>query len=186
MKNKESKLNLKTGEMIVLVAIAILNIIWLVCRFATFTGEFKFKTITPILMLIICVIYVLYGYKKPHGNHIRYLLLFYAAHMGSLLVANQGSPFVPAYATVAHVATIILATYMAGRLDRYNQNLIISVAITILQIVYIYPYINLYIQNNSMTFVNFFRIIGPVSLWLTIAASYIVRFKPHKQAGLED
>lgn len=183
---EKSKLNLKTGELIALVLVAILNIMWLVCRFISFTGKVTFQTITPIIMLAITAFYALYGYKKPHGNHVRYLLLIYAAHMGSLLIANQGSTWLPTYASVAHVATIILATYMAGRLDRYKQNLIICAVITVLQIIYLYPYIYLYIQNNSMTFVNFFRIIGIVSIWLAIAVSYIIRFKPHKEVGLED
>ena len=28
--------------------------------------------------------------------------------------------------------------------------------------------------------------IGPVTLWLAIATSYIIRYKPHKEAGLEE
>ena len=75
---------------------------------------------------------------------------------------------------------------MAGRLDRYKQNLIISIVILFLRAVNIYPFISMAIKNDIMSFAVFFSYIGPVTVWLAIAASYIIRYKPHKEAGLAD
>ena len=177
---------LKAGQAVALIAIAVLNILWLVCRAISFSGTIKFQTAAPIVMLAIAAIYALYGYKKPHGNHVRYLLLIYAVYMSAIVIVDQRQTWFPVYASAVNVATVILATYMAGRLDRYAQNLVISIAVVVLQAVHMYPFISRYLQGNTLSFVTFFKSVGPVSVWLAIAASYIVRFKPHKEAGLAD
>lgn len=183
---ENSKFNLKTGELIALVAIAILNIIWIVCRVISFTGTIMFQSVAPVVMLVITVIYALYGYRKPHGNHVRYLILIYSVYMSSMVLAKQNPGNMPDYIGYVNMATVILSSYMAGRLDRYKQNLIISAVILVLQIIHIYPFMCFYVEYNSLTFINFFKSVGPISVWLAIAASYIVRFKPHKEAGIEE
>ena len=186
MSKIEEKTGLKAGQLIALIAIAALNILWLVCRVISFSGTIMIQTVAPIVMLVITAIYALYGYKKPHGNHVRYLLLIYAVYMSSIVIANQSQTWFPVYASAVNIATVILSTYMAGRLDRYKQNLVISIAIVVLQMVHIYPFMSSYIQENTLSFVTFFKSVGPVSVWLAIAASYIIRYKPHKEAGLAD
>ena len=135
-------------------------------------------------MLAIAVFYIVYGYKKPHGNHMRYLLLIYVVYESIILM--RSADWQPVYMLVANLAIIVLATYMAGRLDRYKQNVIISAVILVLHIVYIYPFINIALLNNALTAITFVGYIGPVTIWLAIAAGYIIRFKAHKEAGLAD
>ena len=180
------KKKLSTGAVVALILIAVLNILWLICRFVSFTGTITVQTIAPIVMLLITAIYAFYGYKKPHGNHVRYLLLIYAVYMSAIVIANQSQTWFPIYGSIANIATVLLSAYMAGRLDKYEQNLIICVAIVVLQIVHIYPFMSIYIQRNTMSFVTFFKSVGPVSVWLAISASYISRYKEHKEAGLSD
>ena len=135
-------------------------------------------------MFAIAAIYTVYGYKKPHGNHMRYLLLLNAVDLGALLIANHS--WQPAYLIAVSIANIILVSYMAGRLDRYKQNLIISIVILFLKAFYIYPFISMAIKDDIMSFAVFFSYIGPVTVWLAIAASYILRYREHKEAGLTD
>ena len=135
-------------------------------------------------MFAIAVVYTVYGYKKPHGNHMRYLLLIYVVYESIILI--RSADWQPVYMLVANLAIIVLATYMAGRLDRYKQNVTISAIILFLHLVYIYPFINNAIANNALTAIKFVSYIGPVTIWLAIAAGYIIRYKPHKEAGLAD
>ena len=132
MSNIKEKSGLKSGQLIALIAIAALNILWLVCRLISFSGTIKLQTVAPIVMLVITAIYALYGYKKPHGNHVRYLLLINTVYVGILLIAEQSMQ--STYVRAVNIPIIILSTYMAGRLDRYKQNLIISIVVLLLQI----------------------------------------------------
>ena len=181
---ENSKLNLKTGELIALAAIAILNIIWIVCNLMLFSISFASKICIPIAMFVIAVIYALYGYKKPHGNHMRYLLLTYVVYESIILVRSVSLQ--PVYMITVYLAIIVLSTYMAGRLDRYKQNLAISIIVSILQLVIIYYFVDLALSYNALSITSFFTYIGHITIWLAITASYIVRYKPHKEAGLED
>ena len=180
----ENKNKLSTGALVALIVIAALNVLWIVCNLVLYSANIIFQVWAPIVMFAIAAIYTVYGYKKPHGNHIRYLLLIHSVYMGSLLIAYQSTQ--SAYACAVTVAKIILSTYMAGRLDRYKQNLIISIVILALNIVSVYLLISMAIKNDIMSFAVFFSCIGPVTIWLAIAASYIIRYKPHREAGLAD
>lgn len=178
------KKKLSTGALVALIVIAALNVLWIVCNLVLYSANILFQVWAPIVMFAIAAIYTVYGYKKPHGNHIRYLLLLNAVDLGALLIANRS--WQPAYLIAVSIANIILVSYMAGRLDRYKQNLIISIVILALKIVSIYPFISMAIKYDIMSFAVFFSYIGPVTVWLAIAASYIIRYKPHKEAGLAD
>ena len=184
MSNIKKKSGLKTGQLIALIVIAVLNILWIVCNLILFTASYASKICIPIAMFVIAVVYVLYGYKKPHGNHMRYLLLIYVVYEGIVFI--RSIPLQPTYLMIVYLAIIVLSTYMAGRLDRYKQNLVISIIVLILQAVNTSYFVDLAIKNNSLSFATFFSFIGSVTIWLTIAAGYIIRFKPHKEAGLAD
>ncbi len=180
----EKKSSLKTGQLIALIAIAVLNILWIVCNLILFKVSIASKICIPIAMFVIAVIYALYGYKKPHGNHMRYLLLTYVVYEGIVFI--RSIPSQPTYLMVVYLAIIVLSTYMAGRLDRYKQNLVISIIVLILQAVNSFYFVDRAINRNSLSFASFFSFIGSVTIWLAIAASYIIRYKPHIEAGLAD
>lgn len=184
MSNIEKEFKMRTSEKVALIIIAVLNIAWIISNLVLFSVNFASKIIIPIAMFIIAVMYALYGYKKPHGNHMRYLLLTYVVYEGIILIRSISLQ--PTYLITVYLLIIVLSTYMAGRLDRYKQNLAISIIVSILQVVVIYYFVNLAITYNYLSILSFFSYIGHITIWLAITASYIIRYKPHKQAGLTD
>lgn len=188
MSKIEEKYGLKTGQAIALFIILILNVLWIICSTITrikMFGSLPLPQIVNIVMFAVTVYYVCYSYKKPHGNHMRYLMLCCAA-LEAIQYINTSFTY-PTYIIYVFYAITILKAYMAGRLDHYKQNVIISAVILIGECLIRYALINIVISDGlQITFISFVRLMGPVTMWLAIAASYIIRYKPHKEAGLAD
>ena len=180
----ENKRKLSTGALVALIAIAVLNIVWLVCQVIMFKGRLSFNIALSFLMFVAAAVYALFAYKKPHGNYMRYLLLAYTL-FGSVmfvqLCKNQ-----ELYMNIIDVVMIILMAYMAGRLDHFKQNIVICGIVLAKTILVSSELIIRMSSQGRLTFVTFFGCIGSVTCWLAIAASYIIRYKPHKEAGLAD
>ena len=76
---------------------------------------------------------------------------------------------------------------MAGRLNKFVQNIIINAAVLVTNgIVAFYLLSKIIGSGQPLTFVRVGACFGCVTVWLAIAASYIIRYKPHKEAGLAD
>ena len=182
--NFEEKNGLKKSYAIAYLVVLVLNVMWFISNIVMFKSENAFQICVPLVMFVISLFYVFYDYKKPHGNTIRYLLLIYAVYTGVMTII--GNPGQQTLLMAINIATIIFTTYMAGRLDKYKQNVIISIVILVLKVFIIYPYINIAIKLNALTLINLIKYLGPVSIWSAIAGAYIIRYKLHKEAGLED
>ena len=182
----ENKKKLSTGAIIALIIVAALNIVWLVCvcYLGIIKGGISFNTSLSFLMFAAAAVYALFAYKKPHGNYMRYLLLAYTL-IGSVmfvqLCKNQ-----ELYMNIIDVVMIILMAYMAGRLDHYKQNIVICGIVLAKTILVSALLISKMSSLGRLDFVTFFGCIGSVTCWLAVAASYLVRYKPHKEAGLAD
>ena len=174
------KLNLETNEFIALVAIAILNVLWIACNVITFKGNIPLDAILTYVMFAIAVYYVVYDYKKPHGNTIRYLFFCHAIFEAALLTINCAKT--PSYLVANNLVTIILTTYMAGRLDRYKQNVVFSAIVLVCKCI---TTCFMLMNSTPISFVTFFACFGPISKWLAISGAYLARYKEHKEAGLE-
>ena len=186
MENKK-KLGLKTGQLIALAIVLALNLLWIISMVIVMaeTGFVSAWNIASIIIWVAAIFYVLYEYKKPHGNLFRYLMLVYACDMAFMLLLNFNNQEL--YINALYLAKIILSVYMAGRLDRYTQNVIISAVILVCNCIIAYSIINMITGfGMRLTFLNFICYSGSVTVWLAIAASYIIRYKPHKEAGLAD
>ena len=177
----EEKYGLKTGHAIALFVIFILNIVWVVCELIVFNGNMIPEAWLSIILLLAAVMYACYGYKKPHGNHMRYLLLLNVIFVACLLVL--GVPEQPTYVTVSYLVSIISMTYMAGRLGHYKQNLVICGIVLVCSIINTYYVLSF---TDTSSFIYVFASFGPTTVWLAVAGGYITRFKLHKEAGLLD
>ena len=184
MNKIEEKYGLKPSHAYALFVILVLNIAWVVCNFIMFAGKMTMQFWISILMFVGAAFYACYGYKKPHGNHMRYLCLFQAVCVAYMLFAN--AKYQPDYVNANYLVVIILVTYMAGRLDRYKQNLIICALVLICECITVYYLFNMLNSVNMLNVINAIGCLGSVSVWLAIAGAYITRFKLHKQAGFED
>ena len=185
MENIKEASKLKTGQLIALIAILILNIVWIICSFIFADGNITFSYVASVVMFAAAVFYSCHGYKAPHGNLMRYLILCFVVSTSIQYVF--GGITYPKYISAMYFAIIILATYMAGRLNRYVQNIIISILLLICQcITTVYFLSDVNGTGLEITFLNVMACAGPITLWLAVAAGYIIRYKPHIEAGLAD
>ena len=75
-------------------------------------------------------------------------------------------------------ASIILISYMAGRLNRIKENRIIIVLVLILLIV------RAIFENGGLR--NLPVGLNEIYMWLALSASYLFRYREHREAGLLD
>ena len=185
MSNNKEKAGLKTGQLIALIVILILNLIWIVCSFIFAKGNITFSYVACIVMFAAAVFYTCYGYKVPHGNLMRYLLLFSAVYSAVQYVF--GGIAYPKFIITVYFVIIILTAYLAGRLNRYTQGVIISILLLICRcVITVYFLTDVNGTGLEITFLNVMACAGPITLWLAVAAGYIIRYKPHIEAGLAD
>ena len=185
MNKIEEKYGMKSSHAFTLFAILILNAISFICNLIMNNGQLSIQICFAFIIFVAVAFYALYDYKRPHGNNMRYLLLAYAISVAGLL--STSCKVQPTYLTINYLVVIILSTYMAGRLDRYKQNLYISIILLVCAFISFFSLVNaLTTIGLSVNVVNIMACFGAVTQWLAITASYIIRFKPHKEAGLED
>lgn len=158
------------------------------------------KTITLLIGYLLVMYYAFWGYKTPHGNLLRHLILCYAflLAMGSesRLFANargerpvdvtdadrqarRSARGLLAYKGLLTSICLTLMGYVAGRLNKYKQNKII------IPIILVLLFIRSFVSGVSriqvvMTDLSYFV------LWVGIACAYFARYDAHKEAGLLD
>lgn len=185
MNKIEDKYGLKAGHAIALFVILLLNITWIISSFIYYKGKLSFEIWLTIILFVAVAYYALSGYKKPHGNLMRYLLLCHTIIIAIVLIPNVSN--LDSFIVADFLASIILSTYMAGRLNHYKQNIIISVLILLcICISNFYLISTFHSQGVSTTFTMFMTMTSGIYVWLAIAGAYITRFKLHKEAGFED
>ena len=141
------------------------------------------KTIFICLSYILILYYGLYGYKVPHGNLLKYLMLFLALLLVNEIALEVGGKYpnllsdrtlIPAAITGL---CIVMISYMAGRLDRFNKNIYLFAIVLVLLVVRAV----MMSHYRTIMFSNF----SDVIIWFDINCAYVLRYKQHKQAGLE-
>lgn len=175
---------LTTGQLIALIVIFALNVLWLVCNLIRFTGNVSIQFLISVFMFVVAAFYVYFGYKKPHGNLMRYLVLLYAISIAGFVVLNASIQ--PAFLNANYLAVIILTTYMAGRLKHYKQNIVLGAIVLICNCLTTIYFLGELSKTDTLTFINAVSCFGSTTIWLAIAGGYITRYKLHKEAGLAD
>lgn len=158
------------------------------------------KTVTLIIGYVLALYYAFWGYKTPHGNMLRRLILAYAL---LLAIGSESRLFtgaradrpvdvtnteretrrtarsLSAYKGLLTSISLTLMGYTAGRLNKYKQNKII------IPIVLVLLFARSFVGRLSrvqivMTDLSYFV------LWVGIACAYFARYDAHKEAGLLD
>ena len=158
------------------------------------------KTITLIIGYLLALYYAFWGYKTPHGNLLRYLIISYAFLLAigseSRLFAGarrerpvdvtnaegqlgRGARGLTAYKSLLTSVALILMSYIAGRLNKYKQNKILIPIVLVILFVRSFVSRTFRIQV-VMTDLSYFI------LWIGIACAYFARYDAHKEAGLLD
>jgi len=148
-------------------------------------------TIPAVLNLIIyaaMIIYVLFLFNKPHGNHLKWVLLLYAFSVLAFAVQSAENSSVFSFLMGGNA---LLVAYMAGRLGKLKSNIRL---IWIIIIIFVGNVIA--VETNSAfrdiitlldgTLDKFVYIMLPFSKliqFIPLAYSYVVRYHQHITAG---
>jgi len=91
-----------------------------------------YMCICKMLVYLAIIYYALFAYKKPHGNHLRYIILVCAflTLLETLVPSSSDKPnaiFVVNY--VINFLVAILVSFVSGRLDRNKENKTILIVV---------------------------------------------------------
>lgn len=126
--------------------------------------------------------YGIYGYKKPHGNMVRYLLLIlavYIAYSITIMVVRWDISWI--IFTASNLSAVFIG-YIAGRLNKFKKNAVWAVIITVLLLIKsFWP-----IETTGLNFYVLFVLDRtlPLFMWATVMFIYFFRYSEHKTAGI--
>ncbi len=187
MENIEKNM-LKKSHIIGLVICIILMVLQAVSQIMQLTIAVDLQTAaSPITFLILIVgfaYYALIGYKKPHGNMLRYLFLFYVICSCYFILGYVQA--YPLYVNAFGMAKIVAFTYVAGRLDKVNKNKYILGALIFIDICFDIYNIYTFARMGILNFNTFVGSISSLLFTVTVTLAYTIRYDLHKEAGLTD
>lgn len=178
---------------IILGAITTLGIVAEIRYYSAMKNNFlsgaSFDLISYIAISVFLLYYVLYNYKKPHGNLLKYLFLAFAVCILAGVVSIKAERnMLDNIFNYARGLVVILLAYLSGRLDRYKQNIAIIVAIlalmlgtSILSTVYIFVY-----GSYDVDFWSIIDCYDSFVLCLDLMVAYLFRYREHISIGKQN
>ena len=147
--------------------------------------------IPTFLFIWICFFYLhllyygLIGYKKPHGNMVRYMMLILAIYVAASVITqiNVWGASWPVILSSSFAAMAI--TYMAGRLNKAKKNIFVAVLASLLLLVRCFWFLDQPDLSGADIALFVLDRCQPLFMWLTIVLIYFFRYREHQEAGLE-
>jgi len=172
--------NKKSNNLTVCIICGILTVIGIVaCVISLAKGGTLLSTIRRLVRLVQCILiayYAFWGYKKPHGNLLKYLILIFVG--SSLLTVYYKAQTGDEWMAVVHATIACLSCYIAGGLQKVKKNIVFMSIVTVIIVGY-----------KIVRVMNGEAVIGDITklvIWIDICAAYFLRYKEHKLAGLID
>ena len=139
------------------------------------------KTMFICLSYIAVLYYIFYGYKIPHGNSLKYIMLFFAMMLVNAISLEAGGKY-PAldsqkimFSVMVTGVCTILVSYASGRLDRFEKNIYLFVLVLILL------FVRAVIMVHYKTLM--YAYLSDMIIWIDIICAYSIRYAQHKEAG---
>ena len=167
------------------------TVVWLIVSFRPDSGLGTGIALLSVIAYIVAIVYALVGYKKPHGNMLRYTFLVFAISLALYADKVQLSQVGTVALLINAVCTVPVA-YMAGRLHKFNQNkALLYLVVVMLLIAGLIDF--MFFTKNAVPGIGGF-VFGVLKfstfnkfiLALALATAYASRFRMHKEAGLLD
>ena len=149
-------------------------------------SAFVYIDVATIILYIVVFFYAFVGYDIPHSNLFRYAFLVYAVTYGMIHLA--GSTPAPGWLKLAYLAVVVLSTYMAGRMHKKMQSVVILtvVFIILLGIGLASAFCGLLplLFGAQPGWLGRLMPLNQPVLWAGFGTAYLARFEQHKNAGL--
>lgn len=180
--NIKEKLNLNNFQMILLLVAAVLTIFGAVEAILHLGADVPAsKTMFVCLSYFAVFYYAFYGYKVPHGNSLKFIMLFFAMILVNSMSLEAGGKYpvlenqtIMLSTMVTGVCTVLVA-YASGRLDRFEKNIYLFVLVLIL----LFVRAVIMVKFKTLMYTNFSDMI----IWIDIICAYSIRYTQHKEAG---
>ena len=161
---------------VILTVVALLLVV--VNLFSEYYDELIYAHIATIVIALVTLFYTTVGYKIPHGNYIRYAFVIFAAVLALdllLIYANMEKlPF------ALLLVSIIVVSYMAGRLKHRTLVTVCSVIALILMLV---PVV-MALAGSSAGLEGAISVnIAQCAIFVALVIGYFARYTEHKEAG---
>ena len=187
----ETKNNLKKGTKVgliittILICVGIINVVlsFLVPENRNEPNVFWHLIIDGVMYALVAI-YALFGYKKAHGNMLRFIFFMFGVYVVVSAIIRDVN-MVGAQENICHVmsgfATIMIG-YIAGRLDRIEKNRFLMVIVGVFMLV---ARVIIFVAFPSNV-IRFIGVMEQLIVWAAICLAYTARFEEHKAAGLAD
>jgi len=139
--------------------------------------KFDIANFLEMLIYLLSGYYVIEGYRKPHGNLVKYLLWGF----GFTLITRAIS-----YATMSQVSAYLYGLaavgvcYMSGKLNKLRNNIILGSSIFLLLLA---GYIIAVCTSSQSDRFGVALLCAPIIQWAVVMGTYVLRFHLHKEAG---
>ena len=124
------------------------------------------------------------GYREPHGNLVRYLMLIFAVYVAASAIPEsflRNAPW-PILLSASFAAMSI--SYMAGRLNKIKKNRYVAALSLLLLLVRCLWFL----ENPGATALDAVLFVlercQALFMWMTVVLIYFLRYREHAEAGL--
>jgi len=167
------------GYFISIILTSLICLAGMVLEIIVITKQKNFDIASYLAVIIYfgCIYYVVQGYKKPHGNLVKYLFWGY----GFTLVARAIS-----YASFSIVSSYlfglaaILVCYSSGKLNRFKQNAVIGGVVFMLLLAGYIVSVCVVSKDDRLIVAAY---CAYIIQWAVMLGTYLLRYKLHKEAG---
>ena len=171
-------------------------VIWLVALIGFIVGVIAFvwrikNGQSPLIFVLVALFYgfALYyglkGYQTPHVNMVQVLMLTLAVYVAlSVIVPDKRWGGLPWIILLANNLAAVFMGFMAGRLNKVEENKFTALLISVL----LFVRCLWFLENFNMTGTDITLFVLDRSLalfmWIVLVLIYFFRYEKHKETGL--
>lgn len=130
--------------------------------------------ILVIVIFVLIFIYSFIGYKKPHGNMLKWTMLLYAV----LRVIAAAQIFDQAVVVILPSLSALCVAYMCGRLNKKEKNLYILYIAGALELISA-----IIMVTSAIGVIDGLAAFTPLFGLVALFGAYFANFEAHKEAG---
>lgn len=187
--------NLSKIKKLGLIASTVLSVIVLVCSVQGIIESIQLGKIIPtvvinLIIIVLTLYYVFFGYKKPHGDLLRFIYFCFAAYLAihAYLDNSIVGPGIYKYKEIVFCcvtfAALIIA-YVSGRLNKIEKNKKLLILVGLLMFVDTVLHI-ITMNNEHLIITKCISYFNPLIIHTALGFVYVIRYEEHIDAGLED
>ena len=140
------------------------------------------RDIFSLALYVLTGFYTIFGYKKPHGNMLKYLFIAFAvALILNVCLANIAENAIVMIISVCSCLAALILMYVSGRFHKIENNRVLLVVAGVL----LFAAMILPLFTSSFIISGFFNSCTAPIMLLALGFAYTARFEEHKAAGLE-